>query len=156
MFSIIDILIESHRVNDSGGILNATLHRHQQQGENKSIEIEWSHPPLASCIKSVTGLWVRVYESGTDPIFEPYLSIPRKCLTSKYHPSGREALSILLPSSNSSSEDSSTNNDECSFSIDTPIDCRSYQVEVVPDYHSLRRNPFKQKSSFHRQYIYAL
>jgi len=137
------LIIESHRVNDSGGILNATLHRHQQQEEKKSIEIEWS-PPLASCIESVTGLWVRVYESGTDPAFEPYLSIPRKCLKSTYLRSGREALSILLPSSNSSSADDFTNNnDECNFSINSPIDCRSYQVEVVPDYHSLRGKPIQ-------------
>ena len=135
---LVIILLESHRANDSGGILNATLHRHQQQEENKSIEIEWS-PPSAGCIEFVTRLWIRVYESGTDPAFKPYLSIPRKCLTSKLHPSGREALSIILTSSNSSSLDSSTKNDsECNLLIDILIDCRSYQVEVIPDFQSLR------------------
>lgn len=119
--------LASQRANDSAGILNATLHH-----EDKSIDIDWS-PPLASCIEFVTGLWIRVHESGidADQTSEPYLSIPRKCLKSKL--SGKESLSVLLPS-NSSIQNST----ECSFIIKPLVDCRSYHVEVIPDYQSLR------------------
>jgi len=120
--------------NHSAGILNATL-VHQTTLE-KSIEIEWS-PPSTSCIEFITGLWVRVYESGTEPASEPYLSIPKKCLKSKHLSSGIEALSLLLPSSHSSNPNS-TDDAECIFQTQNLVVCRSYQVEVVPDYQSLK------------------
>ena len=79
-------------------------------------------PPLASCIEFVTGLWIRFYESGTEPSSQPYLSIPKKCLISKRHPSRREVLiSNLLISSNSSV---AHNNDECFF--------KTHQLLCVP------------------------
>ena len=121
--------VESNRAsNFAAGTLSANL-VYQSESE-KSIEINWS-PASADCIQVISGFWIRLYESGTDPSSKPYLSIPRKCLKPKQHLSGREALSILLPSSNSSDA-------ECNFVIQTLVICRSYQVEVVPDYQSLR------------------
>jgi len=126
-------LLENDGANYSSGILSATL-IHQEKSD-KSIDINWS-PPSVSCLRSITGLWVRVYESGTDPTLESYLNIPKKCLKSKnlaaYNE--RESLSIRL----SSSSNSSTDADECNFSIQTLVVCRSYQVEVVPNYQGLR------------------
>jgi len=126
-------LLGSSHANKSAGILNATL-VHLASPE-KSIEIDWS-PPSTSCIEFITGLWIRVYESGTEPESEPYLNIPKKCLNSKNHSSGREALSIELPSTTSSIL--SSTDAECSFKIQPLVVCRSYQVEVVPNYGSLR------------------
>jgi len=94
----------------------------------------------------VTGLWIKIYESGIrniSPSTEPYLTIPRKCLKSKQDDSsGIEYLSILLPSSNSSFQNPS-DHAECRFLIKTPVDCHTYAVEVVPGYQSLRGIPIR-------------
>lgn len=135
LFIIYYITLETNATNYSAGILSATLLR-QQQNEEKIVAIDWS-PPSANCIEFSTGLWIRVYESGTNPILESYLKILRKCLKFKHYPFERAALSVLLPSSSNSSYQNSTD-DECNFSIKPLMDCLSYQVEVVPDYQSLQ------------------
>lgn len=91
---------------------------------------------MANCIEFITGLWIRVYESAIDETFVPYLSIPRKCLKSKYHPSGREVLSITIPSLIRGSTSQNSTGD-CYFPTKL-IDCQSYQVEMVPNYQSFR------------------
>lgn len=126
----------------AAGSLNTTLHRHQQ--EEKSIQIDWS-PASAGCIEFVTGLWIKIYELGIRdrPSTEPYLTIPRKCLKSKHEAlSGKEYLSILLPSSNSSFQNA-TDDPKCSFLIKTLVDCHTYYVDVVPEYQSLRGIPIR-------------
>jgi len=93
----------------------------------------------------VTGLWIKVYELHihNSPSTEPYFTIPRKCLKSKHDDSsGKEYLSILLPSSNSSFQNP-TDDAECSFLIRTLVDCHTYNVEAVPDYQFLREIPIR-------------
>lgn len=130
-------LIESNNSNYSAGFLSATLI--YGKASEKAIEIEWS-PPLSSCMEFLTDLWIRVFESDTlDQTNEPYLIIPKKCLKSKKHVSGRESVYIILPSSNDASVARLNSTDDgChNFSIQI-IDCHSYQVKVIPNYQSHR------------------
>jgi hypothetical protein len=105
---------------------------------NKSIEIEWS-PLTAECIDYNSGVWIRVFESGTSSSEVTYLAIPRKCL--KEQSNTTFSLVVHSPSSTKSDDEQFDEND-CHFELKNfLIECRAYTVEVVPNYDSLKGRP---------------
>jgi hypothetical protein len=102
---------------------------------NKSIEIEWS-PLSAECIDYNSGVWIRVFESGTSSSEVTYLAIPRKCL--KEQSNTTFSLVVHSPSSTKSDGEQFEEND-CHFELkNVLIECRAYTVELVPNYDSLK------------------
>ncbi len=67
-----------------------------------------------------------MHEVDQDPLTIPYLSISRKCLKAD---NGGTSYSIILPSSSE---------DECNFPFENLTECRSYKVEIIANYQSLR------------------
>jgi hypothetical protein len=111
------------------GNINASLSR------NKSIEIEWT-PLFPECIAYNSGVWIRVFESDTPSSAETYLSIPRKCLTEKYN----SIFSFVIHSPTKS--DDPTKESDCHFELtNVLIECRSYKIELIPNYESLKGRP---------------
>ena len=110
---------------NSSGTLKASLHN------DKSVAIEWS-VPLVGCENFVSGLWIRVFESGEDAQPTSFQNIPKKCLTKTASNQSDQStvFSIVLPLTSTV--------DECNFPLQNLIDCRFYQIEVAPDYQSLR------------------
>jgi hypothetical protein len=104
-------------------------------GINKSIEIEWS-PLSPECIDYNSGVWIRVFESGTLSSEETYMSIPRKCLKEQFNTTF--SLVVHSPSS-TKSDDEQFEESDCHFELkNILIECRAYTVEVVPNYDSLK------------------
>ncbi|XP_046464028.1 uncharacterized protein LOC124209850 [Daphnia pulex] len=110
------------------GNINASLSR------NKSIEIEWT-PLFPECIAYNSGVWIRVFESDTPSSAETYLSIPRKCLTEKYN----SIFSFVIHSPTKSDDPKES---DCHFELtNVLIECRSYKIELIPNYESLKGRP---------------
>ncbi|EFX63910.1 hypothetical protein DAPPUDRAFT_118714 [Daphnia pulex] len=125
---LLDIKVSEKEPNPSGNI-NASLSR------NKSIEIEWT-PLFPECIAYNSGVWIRVFESETPSSAETYLSIPRKCLTEKYN----SIFSFVIHSPTKS--DDPTKESDCHFELtNVLIECRSYKIELIPYYESLKGRP---------------
>ena len=87
--------------------------------------------PSVSCKKLITGIWIRIFESGLSVTGQPYLKIPTKCFVFKDN-----NVSIALPSLKRKS---------CFFSIPELVQCRSYTVQVIPNYDSFRGRFFETK-----------
>ena len=105
---------------------------------NKSIEIEWS-PLSAECNDYNSGVWIRVFESGTLSSEENYFSVPRKCLKDQYNTTF--SLVVHSPSS-TKSDDEQFEESDCYFKLkNILIECRAYTIEVVPNYDSLKGRP---------------
>ncbi|KAK4011028.1 hypothetical protein OUZ56_020148 [Daphnia magna] len=100
---------------------------------NESLEINWP-TPSDECLKFSTGVWIRVYQSGDEHKWpaETLLAVPQKCMKK----SSETSYSIVLsPPSLSATE----KEDPCDFYLARNlIQCRSYVVEVIPNYQSLR------------------
>ncbi|XP_046637967.1 uncharacterized protein LOC124316205 isoform X2 [Daphnia pulicaria] len=125
---LLDIKVSEKEPNPSGNI-NASL------SENKSIEIEWT-PLSPECIAYNSGVWIRVFESDTPSSGATYLSIPRKCLTEKYNSTFSFAIHSPTKSDDPSKES------DCHFELtNVLIECRSYKVELIPNYESLKGRP---------------
>ncbi|XP_046458934.1 uncharacterized protein LOC124205536 [Daphnia pulex] len=123
---LLDIKVSEKEPNPSGNI-NASLNR------NKSIEIEWT-PLSPECIAYNSGVWIRVFESETPSSGETYLSIPRKCLAEKYN--STFSFAIHSPTK---SDDPSNKKSDCHFELtNVLIECRSYKIELIPNYESLK------------------
>ncbi|KAI9558686.1 hypothetical protein GHT06_015475 [Daphnia sinensis] len=105
--------------------------------ENNSLEIEWT-PPSMDCLKVSSGIWVRVSESGNQQpnmsTTEAYVTIPQKCLKRRANTS----YSFILHASSSGVNVEK----RCHFQLkDDLIPCQVYNVEVVPNYQSLKGRP---------------
>ncbi|XP_057365041.1 uncharacterized protein LOC130685734 [Daphnia carinata] len=100
---------------------------------NESLEINWPMPS-DECLKFSTGIWIRVYQSGDEYKWpaETLLAVPQKCIKK----SSNISYSIVLsPPSPSAAE----KEDPCNFYLTKNlIQCRSYVIEVIPNYQSLR------------------
>ncbi|EFX82886.1 hypothetical protein DAPPUDRAFT_240713 [Daphnia pulex] len=129
---LLDIKMSEKEPNPSGNI-NASLN------ENKSIEIEWT-PLSPECIAYNSGVWIRVFESDTPSSGATYLSIPRKCLTEK----NNSTFSFVIHSPTKS--DDPSKEIDCHFELtNVLIECRSYKVELIPNYESLKGRPLTAK-----------
>ena len=100
---------------------------------NESLEINW--PVLsAECLKLSSGVWIRIYQINSEVAKSPVetsLSVPQKCIKKN----SRTTYSIAL--SSPSAKRGKT--DPCLFSLTKNlIQCRSYAVEVVPNFQTLR------------------
>nr|CAH0107914.1 unnamed protein product [Daphnia galeata] len=125
---LLDINVPEKGISPSGSI-KASL------DTNKSIEIEWS-PISPECIDYNSGVWIRVFESGTSSSEETYLSIPRKCLNEQ----SNTTFSLVVHSpSSTKSDDEQFEESDCYFKLkNILIECRAYTIEIVPNYDSLK------------------
>lgn len=87
--------------------------------DDKSLEITWS-PPVADCLDFISGVWARVYKSGEDPAIDSSKNVSQACMKKT-----EQHYSIVLGSST----------ERCGF-LPPLLECHSYIVEVVPNYHS--------------------
>ncbi|KAK4009919.1 hypothetical protein OUZ56_019062 [Daphnia magna] len=99
----------------------------------ESIEINWPMPS-AECLKFSTGVWIRVYQSGDEDKWpaETLLTVPQRCMKK----SSKTLYSIVLspPSISATGK-----KDPCNFHLTKSLtQCRSYVVQVIPNYQSLR------------------
>ncbi|XP_057368778.1 uncharacterized protein LOC130689856 [Daphnia carinata] len=102
--------------------------------KNNSLEIEWV-PPSLDCLKISSGIWVRVFESGNEQpnasTTEAYITIPQKCLKRRANTTYSFILHAPLSGFNGEKR--------CHFQLKNDlIPCQSYNVEVVPNYQSLK------------------
>jgi hypothetical protein len=112
---------------------------------NKSIEIEWS-PLSPECIDYNSGVWIRVFESGTLSSEETHMSIPRKCLNEQSNTWPKQpntTFSLVVHSrSSTKSDDEQFEENDCHFELkNILIECRAYTIEIVPNYDSLKGSP---------------
>ena len=126
---IVVITISETDINPSGNV-KASL------SEDYSLEIEWT--PLSSeCFKFSSGIWVRVFLLSGDKhpqSEETYLDVPKECLNTRSNAS----FTFLLHSSQNVTNERNT----CYFELkDNLIECRSYTIEIVPNYQSLKGKP---------------
>lgn len=115
----------------SGGV-KATL------VSNNSLQIEWTSPTSSECLKYQSGLWARVFESGQQPSSFDYIEIPQECLD-RIEPStnNNNTFSFIIHSKLSSN--STADERPCQVELKSPlIECRSYTVQVSPNYQSLK------------------
>ncbi|EFX82885.1 hypothetical protein DAPPUDRAFT_240714 [Daphnia pulex] len=101
--------------------------------KNESLEIVW--PVLsAECLKLSSGVWIRVYQIGNELAKSPVetsLSVPQKCL--KKNSKTTFSIALSPPSSITSKKD------PCLFLLARNLtQCRSYAVEVIPNFQTLR------------------
>ncbi|XP_046637860.1 uncharacterized protein LOC124316144 isoform X2 [Daphnia pulicaria] len=101
--------------------------------KNESLEIVW--PVLsAECLKFSSGVWIRVYQISNElakSLVETSLSVPQKCL--KKNSKTTFSIALSPPSSITSKKD------PCLFLLARNLtQCRSYAVEVIPNFQTLR------------------
>ncbi|KAK4011020.1 hypothetical protein OUZ56_020140 [Daphnia magna] len=106
----------------------------------ESVEINWPMPS-AECLKFSTGVWIRVYQSGDQHKWpaETLLTVPQRCMKK----SSKTLYSIVLspPSISVTGK-----KDPCHFHLTKSLtQCRSYVVQVIPNYQSLRGKTLRTK-----------
>ncbi|KAI9558831.1 hypothetical protein GHT06_015620 [Daphnia sinensis] len=124
-------LVDINTVDDvnssiNGSVLTASF------TSKESVEINWP-TPSAECLKFSTGVWLRIYQSGEEHKWpaETLLTVPQKCMKK----GSKTSYSIVLspPSISATGK-----KDPCNFYLTKSLtQCRSYVVEVIPNYQSL-------------------
>jgi hypothetical protein len=91
--------------------------------ENGSLTVEWQLPS-DECMTYLTEVAIRIYDDENDVLGNP-LRVPKECLT-RYS----NTLSVILPSPSGTTA-------MCTFPLRPITECKTYNVEVVPNYMSI-------------------